>query len=183
MIHSLLGLYWQRQENAEEALHEYQSAVALEPENPNWQSALGEAYARSGDLPPALAAFINATNLAPGDPLYLHLLAIFSVHNAVQMEAIGLPAAQRAVILSPENAVFVDTLGWVYFNLEQDYDAEKQFLHALELDQNLDSAHLHLGVFYLKHNHRELARQSLLRARTLSPVSLAGLQAAQYLEE
>lgn len=182
LIHSLSGLYWQRQDNEEEALREFQIAVALEPENPNWQTALGEAYARSGDLPPALAAFNNATVLAPGDSLYWQLLALFSVQYAVQIEDIGLPAAQRAVILSPDNATFVDTLGWVYFNLEQDNDAEKQFLHALELDQDLDSAHLHLGIFYLKHSHRDLARQSLLRARTLSPEGLAGVQAAKLLE-
>ncbi|MBC8334827.1 MAG: tetratricopeptide repeat protein [Anaerolineales bacterium] len=183
MIHSFSGLYWQRQDNEEKALREFKIAVGLEPENPNWQSAVGDAYARSGDIPPALVAFQHATVLAPGDPKYWHLLALFSVQYAVQMEEIGLPAARRAVILSPENATFADTLGWVYFNLEQDSDAEKQFNYALDLDQNLDSAHLHLGIFYLKHSHRDLARQSLLRARTLSPDSLAGMQAAQLLEQ
>jgi len=183
LIHSLRGLYWQRQDNDKEALREFQIVAALEPENPRWQSTLGEAYARSGDLPPALAAFKNATVLAPGDPLYWQLLALFSVQYAVQIEDIGLPAARRAVILSPDNATFVDTLGWIYFNLEQDNDAEKQFLQALELDQNLDSAHLHLGIFYLKHSHRDLARQSLLRARTLSPEGLVGVQATQLLEQ
>jgi len=183
LIHSLNGLYWQRLDNEEKALREFQITAALDPENPYWQSSLGEAYARSGDLPPALAAFENATVLAPDDPLYWQYLALFSVKFGVQMEATGLPAAQRAVILSPDNATYVDTLGWVYFHLENDYDAEKQFLHALELDQKLDLAHLHLGIFYLKHGHRDLAHQSLLFARTLSPEGLAGVQAAQILEE
>lgn len=183
LIRSLRGLYWQRQGNLTEALREFQVAAALEPENPNWQSALGEIYARSGDLPPALAAYEQATALAPEVSLYWQLLALFSVQYAVQLEDIGLPAAQKAVDLHPEDATFIDTLGWVYFGMNQDEDAEKQFLHALELDPNLSAAHLHLGMFYLKRGHRDLAHQSLLRARELSSSDFVGEQAARLLDE
>ncbi|MBT3189225.1 MAG: tetratricopeptide repeat protein [Anaerolineae bacterium] len=183
LVRSLRGLYWQRQGNLEEALDEFQAAARLEPENPNWQSALGEIYARLGDLPLALGAYEQSTILAPEAPQYWHLLALFSVQYAVQLEDVGLPAAQKALDLRPEDATFVDMLGWVYFDLERDKEAEEQFLYALQLDPNLSAAHLHLGMFYLKHSHRDLARQSLLQARELSQGDFFGKQAARLLEE
>ena len=183
LIRSLRGLYWQRQGNLGMALREFQVVVALEPENPNWQSVLAEIYARSGDLPLALASYEQATILAPDDPLYWHLLALFSAQYTVQLEEVGLPAAKKAVSLEPENATFVDTLGWVYFGLERDEDAEENFIRALALDPNLDVAHLHLGMFYLKYSHWDLAHQSLLRARELSLGDFTEEQAARLLKE
>ena len=183
LIRSLRGLYWQRQGNLEEASQEFQVAVELEPGNPNWQSMLGEIYARSGDLPLALVAYEKATVLAPEDPLYWHFLALFSVQYAVQLEETGLPAAKKAVALDSKNATFMDTLGWIYFGLERDEDAEEQFLRALQLDSNLGAAHLHLGMFYLKHNHMNLAYQSLLHASELSQSDFVREQAVRLLDE
>ena len=183
LVCSLRSLYWQRQGNFEKALEDIQVVVDLEPENPHWQSVLGEIYARAGNLPPALAAYQYAVDLEPENPLYWHLLALFSVQYTVQLEDVGLPAAQKALALSPENATFTDTLGWIYLGLNQRDDAEKELLHALELDPNLDMAHLHLGIFYLKHSHRDLAYQSLSHARDFSENLFVIEQATRLIEE
>ncbi len=183
LVRSLRGLYWQRQGKFTEALREFQVAVKIEPENPNWHTAMGEIYARSGELPLALEAYRQAIFLAPDDPFYWQLLALFSTNYAVELEDIGLPAAQKAVALRPEDAVFVDTLGWVYFGLVEDEKAEEEFLLALMLDPNLGAAHLHLGMLYLKRNHLNLAYQSLLRARELSQGTLVEEQAQQLLDD
>ena len=182
-VRSLRGLYWQRLDNLEEALREFQAATRIEPENPNWQFALGEIHARSGDFLLALAAYEKAASLSPENPLFWHSLALFSKYYAVQLEDVGLPAAQNAVALRPEEAIYVDTLGWVYFGLEQDENAEEQFLHALMLDPDLGAAHLHLGMLYLKRNHLNLAYQSLLRAQVLLRGTLAEEQVARLLDE
>ena len=183
LVHSLRGLYWQRQGNLAEALREFEMTAMLEPKNPNWQSALGDIYARSGDLPLALAAYQRATELAPDDPIYWQLLALFSMQSTTQLADVGLPAAEKAVALGPKDAALADTLGWVYFGLERDEEAGEQFLYALALDPNLGAAHLHLGMLYLKGNHLDLARQSLLMARELSGGSSVGEQAARLLDE
>ena len=183
LVRSLRGLYWRRQGNYEKALEDTQALIKLEPENAHWYATLGEVYALSGDLPPALLAYQKAVELAPKDSLYWHLLALFSVQYGIQVEEVGLPAAQSAFDLNPKNANFSDTLGRIYFDLEQDENAEKEFLNALKLDPDLGAAHLHLGIYYLKYNHRNLAYQSLLRARELSQDSFIGKQAAGLLEE
>ncbi len=183
LVRSLRGLYWQRQGKLAEALLEFQVAVKTEPQNPNWHTAIGEIHALSGELTLALEAYQHATSLAPEDPFYWHLLALFSANYAVQLEDIGLPAAQKAVLLRPKDAIFADTLGWVYFGMAQDEKAEEQFLLALILDPDLGVAHLHLGMLYLKRNHLNLAYQSLLRARELSRGTLVEEQALRLLDE
>ena len=183
LVRSLRGLYWRRQGNYEKALEDTQTLIKLDPENAHWYATLGEIYAISGDLPPALLAYQEAVELAPKDALYWHLLALFSVQYGMQVEEIGLPAAQKALDLNPKNARYADTLGRIYFDLAQDENAEKEFLNALNLDPDLGAAHLHLGVYYLKYNHRNLAYQSLLRARELSQDSFVGEQATRLLEE
>ena len=183
LVHSLRGLYWQRLGNVAEALREFEVTAKIEPENPNWQSALGEIYARSGNLPLALASYQRATELAPDNPTYWQLLALFSAQYTTQLEEVGLPAAKKAVALHPTDAALVDTLGWVYFGLGRDEDAAENFLYALALDPNLGAAHLHLGMFYLKENHRDLAQESLLMARDLSVGSSIGEQAERLLDE
>ena len=187
LVRSLRGLYWQRQGDFSEALIEFQAVAALEPENPNWQAALGEVYANAGDLPPALAAYSNAVELSPDDPHYRHQLALFSVQYGVDVENIGLPAAEKIVSLYPDNANYANTLGWIYFSLDQVEDAENELLRALELEPDLGAAHLHLGVLYLKYNHLDLAHESLLQAIEHSSGTSIEEQAknllAQYFKE
>ncbi len=183
MVRSIRGLYWQRQNDLEKALSEFQTAAELESENPAWRSALGELYARSGDLPQALVAYQQATVLAPDDPLYWHLLARFSAEYGVDLEQVGLHAARKAVILSPDDGVFQDTLGLVYLSLGNDEKAEKQFLRALELDATLGVAHLHLGILHLKRGYPDLAYNSLRQAQELGGDSFISEEAARLLDE
>ncbi len=179
---SLRSLYWQRQEEFEKALQDIRVVVSLNPENAHWYSELGKIYALVGDLPPALAAYEKAVSLAPENPLYWHLLSRFSVQYSVQLADVALPAAQKALEISPENALYIDTLGWVHLELGQDEDAEAALLRAIELDPQLASAHLHLGHFYLKHSHQELAYQALVQARDLSQEGSVKEQALRFLE-
>ena len=64
LVHALRGLYWKRQTQYVAAVAEYQAAARLEPKIAEWQAALGDAYAATGDLVSALAAYQAATSLA-----------------------------------------------------------------------------------------------------------------------
>ena len=183
LVRSLRGLYWQRLGNLDNAVNEFLIASALEPENPYWHTALGDAYARSGDSLLALAAYEQATSLSPNDPFYWNLLALFSANYAMNPEEIGLFAAEQAISLRPEEVAFIDTLGWVYFILGKDEKAEEEFMRAIDLNPNFGAAHLHLGMLYLKRNHPSLAYESLLRARNLSDDAIVDEQATRLLDE
>jgi tetratricopeptide (TPR) repeat protein len=166
-VRGLRGLYYQRSGNFREALTEFQTAAALEPENAMWYVSLGEAHAMLGDLIRALEAYQKATTLAPDDPGYWRLLAAFCAQNNVNIKDIGIPAAQKAVILSEEDSLSLDVLGWL-LTLDARYDEAGRMLNrALELDPQNGSAHLHLGMLYLQTNDRDSAHDHFVQARDL----------------
>ncbi|HEX2989997.1 MAG TPA: tetratricopeptide repeat protein, partial [Anaerolineales bacterium] len=166
-VRGLRGLYYQRTGNYREALTEFQTAAALEPENRMWHISLGETHAKLGDLIRALEAYQKATAFAPEDPNYWRLLAIFCAQNNVNVRDVGVPAAQRAVVLDGNNPASLDVLGWL-LTLDARYEeAERMLNRALELDPQNSSAHLHLGMLYLQLTNRDLAYDHLIQARDL----------------
>ncbi len=167
VVHGLRGVYFQQIGNHSAALTEFQVAASLEPENPSRFVSLGNAYALTGDLIRALESFQYATILAPEDAAYWRALAEFCGRQGIHLTDIGIPAAQRALVLASEDTLSEDVLGWLWY-LNGDYPtAERHLLRALELDSQNDSAYLHLGVLYLQTGDRSAAFVNLIHARDL----------------
>lgn len=165
-VRGLRGLYFQRTNNVREALREFQTAAVLEPANPAWRVSIGESHAKLGDLVQALDAYQTATTLAPDDPAYWRMLAIFCAQNNANVRDVGVPAAQKAVVLA-EDAASLDVLGWL-LTLDARFEESARMLkRALELDPQNASAHLHLGMLYMQINDRKAAYDHLLQARDL----------------
>lgn len=169
-VRSLRGLYFQRTGNHRDALTEFQLAASLDPQNPARFVSLGDAYALTGDLIRALESFQSATTLAPEDAAYWRALAEFCGRQGIHLSDIGIPAAQRALVLASEDTRSEDVLGWLWY-LNGDYPAaERHLLRALELDPQNDSAYLHLGRLYLQTGDRPAAFVNLIHARDLGNV-------------
>lgn len=166
-VRGLRGLYFERAGNFRQALTEFQAAAALEPKNPTWFVSLGESYSKLGDLIQALNSYQTATTLAPKDASYWRLLAIFCGQNNVNIKDIGVPAAQKAVVLSKDETNSLDVLGWLLLMDARYEEAERILIHALELDSQNASAHLHLGVLYLQTDNRASAYDHLIKSRDL----------------
>jgi protein O-GlcNAc transferase len=172
-VRGLRGLYFQRVGNFRQALTEFEAAAALEPKNPTWFVSLGESYAKLGDLIRALASYQTATTLAPEDASYWRLLAIFCGQNNVNVKDVGVPAAQKAVALSKEDVTSLDVLGWLLLMDSRYEEAERILTHALEVDSQNASAHLHLGMLYLQRNDRASAYDHFIKARDLGNTDAA----------
>ena len=166
-VRGLRGLYFERAGNFRQALTEFQAASTLEPENPTWFVSLGEAYSKLGDLIQAMSAYQTATTLAPEDANTWRLLAIFCGQNNVNVKDVGVPAAQKAVVLSKEDATSLDVLGWLLLMDARYEEAERILTHALDLDSQNASAHLHLGLLYLQTDQRASAYDHLVQSRDL----------------
>ncbi len=166
-VRGLRGLYFQRVGNFRQALTEFQAAAQLEPNNPTWFVSIGESYAKLGDLIRALEAYQAAATRAPNDASTWRLLAIFCAQNNVHITDIGVPAAQKAVVLAQTDPTSLDVLGWLLTLGSRYVEAERTLVHALELDPKSASAHLHLGMLYLQTNERILAYDHFVQARDL----------------
>lgn len=172
-VRGLRGLYFQRIGNFRQALVEFQAASTLEPKNPTWFVSLGESYAKLGDLIKALGAYQTATTLAPKDASYWRLLAIFCGQNNVNVKDVGIPAAEKAVILAKDDPSSLDALGWLLLVDARYNDSERLLKRALKLDAQNASVHLHLGMLYLQMNQRPAAYDHLVRARELGSTDAA----------
>jgi tetratricopeptide (TPR) repeat protein len=180
-VRALFGLYWKRVENYDRALAEFQWAALLDPENPHWQAALGEAYAQAGDLPPALEAYRRAAELAPTDAGIWRLLAIFCAQYSYETAGVGLNAAHQVAALAPDDPASYDLLGWLYLSSGLYLEAETTLARALAMDPNLASAHLHLAMVYMAYDRWDDAHVELLLARDLDPNGETGAYAQQLL--
>jgi tetratricopeptide (TPR) repeat protein len=167
VVRGLRGLYYERVGNNREALTEFQAAAVLQPNDPTLYISIGESYAKLGDMIRALEAYQYATSLLPDDVTYWRLLAQFCAQNNIHVEDVGIPAAQRAVVIQADDAGLHDLLGWLLWLDARYPEAERTLLHALELDSQNASAHFHLGMVYLQINNQISAQEHLARARDL----------------
>ncbi len=173
LVHGLRGLYWKRQGKYLAQIAEYTRAAQLDPENPEWQSALGEAYTSKGDLVSGLASYQKATSMAPTNPTYWRLLAIFCADNGIQVLEVGLPAAKKAAALAPDDPQVLDALGWSYAQAGLLYNAEQTLVKARDLAPYSASIHQHLAETYLRKGDQTAAYSELQAAAQPPPAEPA----------
>lgn len=164
-VRALRALYWSRQGKYEQMLAEYLIAAGIEPENPRWRAGIGDAYAGVGDLVSALEAYQQAVELAPAYPDYWRMLAIFCADNNVQLEEIGLPAIQQAVLLAPGDIVTLDVLGYVYLSSGRYASAVETLRPITESAPDYYPAHIHLAMAYLAQGDHATAYNLLVYVR------------------
>jgi len=181
-VSALVGLYWQRQGRADQALAYFQKAVRLEPGNAAWQAAAGSAAEQTGDLVKSLAYYKQAVALDPQGAAYWRSLAAFCARYQVEVTETGLPAARHLIELAPKNWQSQDVMGQVAQAAGDPLSAEKYYLGALELAPEQAAPHFHLGVLYLLMGRAQPAYDNLAKARKLDPDGPYGWQAGRLLE-
>jgi len=174
-VHGLRGLYFQRIGNHRQSLIEFQEAAKLDPENPSWYVSVGQELVGVGDLILAIQAYQYAVSLAPDDVIYYLALANLCAQNNANVRDVGIPAAQKAVQLEPDNPRALDTLGWLMVLDGRHYEAEGLFNQALEHDPQLASAHYHLALLYLQLNDFDSMYPQLIAARDLGSAEAEAL--------
>jgi tetratricopeptide (TPR) repeat protein len=183
VVHALRGLYWNRQKEYLQMLSEYLSAAEYEPTNPAWQAEIGNAYVKRGDLVAALAAYQHATELAPNESTYWRLLADFCAENGVYLDDVGLPAAQRAIELAPDDPLALDALGWAYLSSGRYANAEQTLLDVIERFPDHLPAHIHLAMNYLAQGNRAAAFDKLTYVQSKDPDGVSGELAKLLLKQ
>ena len=183
VVRALRGLYWNRQEKYPQMLSEYLLAAEYEPTNPAWQAEIGNAYVKRGDLVSALAAYRHATTLAPNESTYWRLLAVFCAENSVQLEDIGLPAAQKAVDLAPDDPSALDALGWAYLASSRYANAEQVLVDAIKRFPDYLPAHIHLALTYLSQGNHAAAHEKLMYVQSTDPSGAYGKMAGKLLKQ
>jgi tetratricopeptide (TPR) repeat protein len=179
---TFLSLYWQRHEKPELALEYLESALLNDPSNPAFPAEVGNILSDMGDLPAAQAAYQDAIDLAPKDPLYWRLMAEFAIRHQIQLRELALPSAEQAVLLNDKDPASLMVLGNIYYLLEEFDKSEHYLLESLEIDPDFAPAHLHLGMNYLLRGEVSMAAQELEQARALAPETAIAEKVDRLLE-
>ncbi len=164
---ALYALYLQRQGKPVEALIYLSRIADTEPANPAWQIALGQVNAQLGKLEDALGYFQKAVLLEPENVLMWQSLAEFCFTYQYEVQASGIPAANKAVLLSPKSSRSLDLAAQAALTNGNLGSAEAYLRNALELDPRYAPAHLHLALVLLQQENTLEARQELEKAATL----------------
>jgi len=80
----------------------------------------------------------------------------------------ALEAARKALLLGPDEAVNLDLMGEVMLMDGDILSAERFVRQALEKDENLGAAHLHLGMIHLERGETASAAAELRKAARLA---------------
>lgn len=157
IVHAIMAMQYRRSGDYEKAIAYLQAVANQEPDEPLWQVELGYTWVDQGDLPTALLYFQKAVELAPESSQYWQYLAHFSVEYDVDIHTIGLQAARRAVVLSPDDPGALDVMGWTMVSLGDYATAERFLQQAVDKDSTYTLAVLHLGQLYLQKQDMERA--------------------------
>lgn len=134
-------------QNHEEAVENLKEASGLPVRRQlksNITGSLGDAYAGLENWDQAYDSYEQSLKLNPDNAVVLNNYAYFlSLQKRDLQKAEEM--AQKAIKLDPENASYLDTIGWVYYQLE-DYEQAQKYIQA-SLDTGQASAEVmeHMG--------------------------------------
>ena len=131
VAHSAYGDSLMRAGRFEEALHQFQSALALEPENGGFHNNLGSLYNSMGKSDQARASFETAIAKDPTDPLFHYNLG-FTLIKLGQAEAAE-ASLRQALELRPDFLAAHNDLGSILSSSGRYDEAEKHLQTALTI--------------------------------------------------
>ena len=146
-LHKLLGDCYRRWGEYAKGRDAYQGALDRGYVTSDLHRNLGVTLERLGDFERAEAHLRTALKMNPNDAYALNYLGYWWADLGRNLdEAIAL--IEKAVKLRPDSGFFVDSLGWVHFQLGDPYTAVEYLERATELEPSDAEIIGHLGDVY-----------------------------------
>lgn len=140
-----LGLHWRgKDDNA--SYEAFATAYFLEPDNPALAAEVGEALHQLGNNHDAQSWFDAAVALAPDDLRWRRLQAAFYADNDFGLETGGLVKITAALERFPDDPHLLTSLGYAYYLLQQDQEAQQTLEQARALEPNAPRTHYYYGL-------------------------------------
>jgi tetratricopeptide (TPR) repeat protein len=161
------GLLFEEWGRIEEALKEYEAALAKAPNDPDVMLRVGCARVAAGYGGPAeeILRKVQSSRTQPAEAS--HCLGRALMLKDDLAEAIRL--LTRAVEMAPRRAEYHMYLGWALNEHNKLADAEAELKKALDLDQGLADAYWQRGVLRTKQKAHNMAIEDLTYALKLRP--------------
>jgi tetratricopeptide (TPR) repeat protein len=138
------GITCLRQKHPEEAARYLDQALQRSPDPRTARLGLALVWDAYGDAPRAIAAYEQALDAAPNDPVVLNNLAYAYAERGQRLDR-ALELARRAAAAQPQNGAVLDTLGWVCHRAGRDNEALPHLQEAVRRLPDNGAARYHLA--------------------------------------
>ena len=165
-VNYYMGVVHTRRRKNNEAIAFYEKALKLEPNSIQTMLALSAAYDEVKDVERAEKLYEKMMQARPDLAIvqnnYAYHLAVL---KARLPEALSL--ALKAIEAEPQNGAYLDTAGWIYFQMAE-YEKARELIEK-SFNLRSDSAEVaeHLGDVYEKLGEMDKAREFWLKALQL----------------
>ena len=164
----LLGLAYSRMGRSADAINMLEKSYRMNPGDLNTLSSLALEYETAKRYDDAYRIYEEALKIDSTSALILNNYAYSMAERGLQLER-ALAMAQKAVAAEPDNSSYLDTLGWIYYQLGQYEKAKEYIAKAVSHDQASSVVHEHLGDVYYKLGDKEKAMEYWKQASSLDP--------------
>ncbi len=144
-----------------------QDALRRDPKNNQLLVQLSMVQDKLGRAADAEATLRTILEQDPDNPTALNNLGYYLAERGERLEE-ALQLTQRAVNIAPTNGSFLDSLGWVYYQMGRLNEAQRYLEQAINGQPNDGTVHEHMGDVYKKQGRLDQARRSWERSLQLA---------------
>lgn len=155
-FYMLTGLAYSRQGQSEAAVEMLEKAYKLNPRDVSTLSQLALTYDGMRKWQQSDSLYEEALRIDAKNPLILNNFSYSLSERELQLDR-ALKMATQAVEAEPENASYLDTLGWVFFKIGKYVEAESYLAKAVATGNASAVVHEHLGDAYYKLGQKDKA--------------------------
>jgi len=155
-VNFFLGISYSRLNRPLDAARVLERARQINPREVDAIAQLALVYDGMKRYEESDALYEEALRLDPSNTLVLNNFAYSLAERNVQLER-ALTMSRKAVETDPANASYLDTIGWIYFQLGNHKEAERYVKEAIGKGEVNAVVYEHLGDIYFAMNQKDLA--------------------------
>ncbi len=129
---------------------------------------LGDTYASQKNWASCDSAYNKSLKANPNNDTVLNNFAYYLSERDQQLDY-AKDMADKALSIDPQNANYLDTMGWIYFKLQDYENAKKYLMQAISAGPPSAEVFEHLGDVYEKTGDLEQAHEWWLKALKKDP--------------
>jgi len=156
LVNLYLGIAYTQLDRNAEAMSVLEEACKIDPTDLRAVSQLGLVYDEEKRYPQLDSLYTEALRIDSTNHLILNNFGYSLAERNIELER-ALEMSQRAVEVQPDNASYLDTIGWINFRLGRYDEAERYIREAIAKGEPNAVLHEHLGDVYYMNDDPEHA--------------------------